>query len=134
MDVIVRERHGETVLVVSIAQLQIWLGIEDGVGAGPAEVVNAAGHGEATLEHVVVVQLEVDIAKLVRQQPRIVELVEALGSLQVPELIEECIVLLLLEGFDDSIQVSFAHVAWCLLNKVPHLDIDDLLPGLHRSR
>ena len=58
---------------------------------------------------------------------------EPFCTFQVPKLVEESIVSLLLESFDHSVQVPLADVPQDLFTRISHLDVDNLLPGLDCS-
>ena len=72
-------------------------------------------------------------AIIVTLESNILYLLETLSSLEIPELVKQGIVLLLLKRFDNSVQVALAHMAKYLLARVPDLDIDDLLSCLDSS-
>jgi len=59
---------------------------------------------------------------------------ETLGPLQVPELVEERVVFLLLERLNHCVQVALTNSPTRLLSVINYLDVDDLLAELHGAR
>lgn len=86
------------------------------------------------MQHVVIVQVVVDVVKVIDVETCVVKLFEPLSSLQVPEFVEKSVVFLLLESLHYSVQIAFTHMPWCFHCIVPGFDVDNLLAGLDSSR
>lgn len=74
------------------------------------------------------------VVALVAVEGLIVDLVEALSTLQVPKLVEKGVVSLSFESLNHSVEVALTHKAVHLLAVVSNLDIDDLLSVLDGPR
>ena len=72
-----------------------------------------------------------DILRTVDVGPRIINLFESIRPLQVPELVEEGIVLFLLKCLHDRIQILLTYVPHSLLIVISHFNVNDLFPCLY---
>ena len=73
------------------------------------------------------------IAVIVHTQALILQLNKRLRAFQIPELVKQGIVLLLLESLNHRVQVSFAKMPWHTITLISDFDVDDLLSSLNSS-
>ena len=89
---------------------------------GQSEVMIALGLLQNRLYNVVVL---IDAETLTVQQ------IVAFGPLQVPKLVEEGVVSLLLKSLDHGVQIAFGFKSFHLIAMIVHFDVNYFLSGLN---